>query len=142
MKYKYQNELDYYIQQGALIPALHDPKVKEAYRYVFANEPQKNHLPPHKLHPNRLLQQIKNGNVDLSGFALSNLETKKEASAFYRYLCKICKNAKKQIGDSMSYGIINSGDGMITSTDSYGHFDLYESDSCDLASSFKIIQAL
>ena len=42
MKYKYQKELDYYIQQGALIPALHDPKVKEAYRYVFANEPQKN----------------------------------------------------------------------------------------------------
>lgn len=142
MKYKYQTELDFYIKQGAIMPPLHSPKVKEAYRFVFANEPQKNHIPPHKLHPNRLMQQIKNGNVDLSGFALSNLETVKEACAFYRYLGRICKNVKKQIGDTLSYGVIDFNDGMITQTDSNGHFDLYESDSCDLNSTFKEIRPL
>lgn len=142
MEFKYQVEIDNFISQGAELPVLHMITDKEAFRYVFANSIQQNHIPPHKLHPNRLEQQIKVGKVDLSGFALSNLETEEQAMAFYKYLHKICKNARKQIGDSLSYGILTKTDGLITDTDVYGHFDLYESDVCDLSQTFKIVKPL
>lgn len=142
MRLKYQVEIDHYVDQGAELPALHVITDKEAFRYVFANSTQQNNIPPHKLHPNRLEQQIKMGKVDLSGFALSNLETEEQAIAFYKFLHKICKNARKQIGDSLSYGVLTKKDGLITSTDVNGHFDLYESDTCDLNQTFKIVKSL
>lgn len=64
---------------------------------LFLRKKSKNHLPPHKLHPNRLNQQIKCGNIDISGFALSNLESLEQANAFYHYLQKVCKNVKKRL---------------------------------------------
>lgn len=142
MAFKYQVEIDHFVSQGAELPALHAITDKESFRYVFANSAQQNHIPPHKLHPNRLEQQIKIGKVDLSGFALSNLETEKHAMAFYQYLLKNCKNARKQIGDSLSYGVLTKTDGLITDTDVNGHFDLYESDVCDLNQTFKIVKPL
>ena len=74
MNLKYQNEINKYVSLGAELPELHLIVNKESFRYVFADKIQKNHIPPHKLHPNRLNQQIKSGRVDISGFALSNLE--------------------------------------------------------------------
>ena len=142
MVFKYQREIDLFIGQGYELPQLYGIRSKDAFRYVFANNNQHNHIPPHKLHPNRLAQQIKNERVDLTGFALSNLETEDKAIAFYRYLHKICKNVKKQIGDSLSYGILYNSDGLITSTDSKGHFDLFESDTCILSLSFNIVRSL
>lgn len=142
MKFKYQNELDFCLQHGSKMPQLNVPNDKESFRFVFAEEKQKNHIPPHKQHPNRLKQQIECGNIDISGFALSNLETLGQATAFYHYLQNVCKNASKVIGDSLSFGVLKNEDGMITPTDSHGHFDLYESDCCDLNATFKIIQPL
>lgn len=142
MTFKYQVEIDHYVSQGTKLPVLHVITDKEAFRYVFANAVHFNHIPPHKLHPNRLNQQIKIGKVDLSGFALSNLETEKQAIAFYQYLHKNCKNARKQIGDSLSYGVLTKTDGLITDTDVNGHFDLYESDICNLNKTFKIVKPL
>lgn len=54
MNLKYQNEINKYVSLGAELPALHLIVNKESFRYVFADEIQKNHIPPHKLHPNRL----------------------------------------------------------------------------------------
>lgn len=142
MRFKYQKELDFFIENGCQLPKLFLPSSKEAYRFVFSKDIQKNHIPPHKLHPNRLELQIRDGNVDLSGYALSNFETLNQAATFYRYLRKSCKNVKKQIGDSLSFGVLNSKDGMITFSDSSGHFDLYESEVCDLKTTFNIIKAL
>ena len=142
MKFKYQKELDFCLQHGSEMPKLEVPNDKESFRFVFAEEKQKNHIPPHKLHPNRLKQQIKCGNIDISGFALSNLETLGQANAFYHYLQKVCKNVKKEIGDSLSAGVLTSEDGRITSSDANGHFDLYESEECDLNATFKIIGSL
>lgn len=142
MLFKYQVEIDHFVRQGAVLPKLHVITDKESFRYVFANSAQQNHIPPHKLHPNRLEQQINTGKVNLSGFALSNLETEKQAMEFYQYLHKICKNARKQIGDSLSYGVLTIIDGLITDTDVHGHFDLYESDVCDLNQTFKIVKSL
>lgn len=65
MAFKYQVEIDHFVSQGAELPALHAITDKESFRYVFANSAQQNHIPPHKLHPNRLEQQIKIGKVDL-----------------------------------------------------------------------------
>lgn len=142
MRLKYQKELDFFIENGYQLPKLFLPSSKEAYRYVFSKDIQNNHIPPHKLHPSRLKQQIKDGNVDLSGYALSNFETLNQAVTFYRYLRKSCKNVKKQIGDSLSFGVLKSKDGMITFSDSSGLFDLYESEVCDLNTTFNIIKAL
>lgn len=142
MKFKYQKELEYFAAQGAKYPQLFVPNQKDAYRFAFAEDWSRSFIPPHKLHPNRLKPQIEKGQVELDGFALSNLETLDKANAFYSYLKKICKNARKQIGDSISYGIINIENGMVTSADSKGHFDLYESETCDLSTSFKIIKTL
>lgn len=142
MRLKYQKELDFFIENGYQLPKLFLPSSKEAYRYVFSKDIQNNHIPPHKLHPSRLKQQIKDENVDLSGYALSNFETLNQAVTFYRYLRKSCKNVKKQIGDSLSFGVLKSKDGMITFSDSSGLFDLYESEVCDLNTTFNIIKAL
>ena len=142
MTFKYQVEIERFVSQGAELPALHAITDKESFRYVFADSTQQNHIPPHKLHPNRLEQQIKKGKVDLSGFALSNLETEIQAMAFYQYLHKTCKNVRKQIGDSLSFGVLTKTDGQITDTDVNGHFDLYESDVCDLNQTFKIVKPL
>lgn len=142
MNLKYQNEINKYVSLGAELPALHLIVNKESFRYVFADEIQKNHIPPHKLHPNRLNQQIKSGRVDISGFALSNLETEKQAIAFYNYLKKNCRNIRKQIGDSLSHGILTQNDGLISDTDTNGHFYLYESDNCDLSQTFTIFKSL
>lgn len=142
MRFKYQKELEFFIENGCQLSKLFLPSSKEAYRYVFSKYIQNNHIPPHKLHPNRLEQQIRDGNVDLSGYALSNFETLNQAATFYRYLRKSCKNVKKQIGDSLSFGVLKSTDGMITISDNRGHFDLYESEICDLNTTFKIIKAL
>lgn len=142
MRFKYQKELDFFIENGYQLPKLFLPSSKEAYRYVFSKDIQNNHIPPHKLHPSRLEQQIKDGNVDLSGYALSNFETLNQAATFYGYLRKSCKNVKKQIGDSLSFGVLKSKDGMITFSESSGLFDLYESEVCDLNTTFNIIKAL
>lgn len=142
MTFKYQVEIDRFIEQGAELPALHTIMDKEAFRFVFADAAQQNHIPPHKLHPNRLKQQIKSRKVDLSGFALSNLETERQAIDFYNYLRKNFKNVRKQIGDSLSFGTLAQTDGLITDTDTKGHFDLYESDSCDLSQTFTIVKSL
>lgn len=142
MVLKYQDEINYFISQSSKLPALYMIKSKEAFRYVFAEMAGQNHLPPHKLHPNRLEQQIKMDKVDLSGFALSNLETEGQAMAFYDYLHRICKNVHKQIGDSLSFGILTQTDGLITDTDANGHFDLYESETCDLSQTFSIVKSL
>ena len=142
MTFKYQKEINYFTNQGAKMPILKAISNKEAFRYVFAENIHNNHIPPHKLHPNRLEQQIKKGKVDLSGFALSNLETERQALAFYEFLRKTCKNVRKQIGDSLSFGNLTQEDGLITETDINGHFDLYESDSCDLSQNFTIVKSL
>lgn len=142
MKYKYQSEFDFFIEKGYVLPLLYPIESKEAYRYVFADDIQRNHIPPHKLHPNRLKQQIREGRVDLNGFALSNFESEKKAISFYRFLHKTCRNAYKQIGDSLSFGILSSADGMITATNPKGHFDLFESEECNLNKTFKIIKPL
>lgn len=142
MRFKYQKELDFFIGNGYQLPKLFLPRSKKAYRYVFSKDIQNNHIPPHKLHPSRLEQQIKDGNVDLSGYALSNFETLEQAIDFYRYLRKFCKNANKQIGDSLSFGVLESKDGMITMSDKKGYFDLYESEICELNTTFNVIRAL
>lgn len=142
MVFKYQQELDFCIKQGCKLPLLHALESQRAFRFVFSDDSRSNHVPPHKLHPNRLKQQINVGRVDISGFALSNLETEDKAIEFYDFLRNNCPNIKKQIGDSLSSGTLVHTDGMITDADSKGHFDLYESDTCDLSQTFTIIKSL
>ena len=43
MKFKYQKELDFCLQHGSEMPKLEVPNDKESFRFVFAEEKQKNH---------------------------------------------------------------------------------------------------
>ena len=142
MKFKYQKELDHYIGLGYELPSLNTIESKESFRFVFAESPDKNHIPPYLLQPSRLNQQIKKGSVDVRGFALSNLESEEKAIEFYRKLRKHCKNIEKSIGDSLSSGVLHSTDGMITEVDSNGHFDLFEFEACNLCDTFNVIKQL
>lgn len=142
MEFKYKDDLNSLVGQGYKMPPLYDIELKEAYRFVFEKDIDKNHIPPYKLQPNRLKQQIKKENVKTSGFALSNFESEEKAVAFYDYLCRVCRNVRKQIGDSLSYGVLDSTDGKITDVDAKGHFDLYEFYTCDLSTKFNIVRPL
>ena len=77
MLFKYQVEIDHFVRQGAVLPELHVITDKESFRYVFANSAQQNHIPPHKLHPNRLEQQINTGKVNLTQLLPFELFSKK-----------------------------------------------------------------
>lgn len=141
-KFKYCHEIEKLEQVGICLPDLKEPNAKEAYRFVFIERKDKNHLPIYKLQPNRLSQEIKKGNVTTNGYALSNFETMAQAECRYEYLRKVCKNIKLSIGDALSGGTIENDDGMITETNGVGHFELYEYESCDLNHKFHVIKEL
>ena len=76
-------------------------------------------------------------------YALSCFNNQEKAERRYSSLCKSFKRTPKVIGDSLCGGIIENDDGMITLPDlASGHFDLYESETCDLSKTFNIIEKL
>lgn len=142
MRFKYQKEIQELISIGCKMPELHEPPVNKSYRFVFANSPERNHIPPYVMKPSRVSQGITKEKVDVRGFALSNFESEFQATDFYNKLHKQCKNISKQIGDTLSCGEISAKDGMVTDSQQNGHFDLFESESCNLGKSFNPIKSL
>lgn len=139
MVFKYQERINLLLAAGYTLPELHEPNGMKAYRYVFAKESVKNHKPVCIQNPARHLPD----NEKLSGYALSCFDSQKKAESRYAALCKSFKRTPKTIGDSLCGGNLENADGMITPPDSNsGHFDLYESSSCDLSKTFKTIELL
>lgn len=139
MKLKYQKQIDCLLSEGLKLPALGAPNGIEAYRFVFLDENKNNHKPVSIQKPSRRLPD----NKKLSGFALSCFNSQLNAEQRYKALCKSFKNTPKTIGDSLSSGRLNNEDGLVTAPDKIsGHFDLYESSSCNLSKTFKIIETL
>lgn len=139
MTFKYQKYIDDVIAEGYTMPELHQPNGMDAYRFAFADDNPNNHKPVLIQNPSRKLP----GSERLSGYALSCFDNQRKAERRYASLCKSFKRTPKAIGDSLWSGTLHNDDGMVTSADSTsGHFDLYESASCNLTRTFKVIEML
>ena len=141
MVFKYQNEIDLLLSKGFSLPKL-SPPIKEgpSFRFIFSFDDSRNHLPVYVLSPNRALPG--KTKLSTSGYALSCIDSEANATAFYGFLLKSCKNIKNTIGDSLSSGCIIESDGLVSEIDNNGHFDLYEFPGCNLAHSFTVIRSL
>lgn len=139
MIYKYQQQIDKLLAEGLTMPTVYAPNNMEAFRYVFSTDNPNNHKPVCIQNPSRRLPNREK----LSGYALSCFNSQQNAEKKYAALCKSFRQTPKTIGDSLSYGRLKDTDGMITKPDSAsGHFDLYESASCDLSKTFHITKQL
>lgn len=139
MTFKYQKDIDVLLAQGLSMPVLHAPNGMNAYRFVFSSDNANNHKPVCVQNPSRRLPD----NEKFSGYALSCFNSQQKAKQRYSSLFKSFKRTPKVIGDSLCGGLIENEDGMVTSSDvSSGHFDLYESETCDLSKTFKMIEKL
>lgn len=139
MQYKYQEYIDRLLAEGYTMPEVHVPNDMEAFRYVFSSDNPNNHKPVCRQNPSRRLPDSEK----FSGYALSCFNSQQNAEKRYNALCKSFKRTPKAIGDSLCSGKLRNEDGMVTTPDTNsGHFDLYESTTCDLSNTFKIIEQL
>lgn len=138
MRYKYQEFIDKLAVEGFDMPQVYSPEMKDSYRFVFSNQPEKNHLPVCVSNPKRILP----GPIKTSGYALSCFGTQAKAENRYKALSSSFKRISSAIGDSLANGCITNEDGMITSEDKTSHFDLYEFENCNLNKTFNITKSL
>ncbi len=136
--FKYKAELEHFISLGVTLPHLEAPNEKMAYRYIFKDAPQKNHIPPYIKNPKRALSEIEKINPSTSGYALSCYEREDKAKEQFAKLEANFRGIRKSIGDSISSGTLTNTDGLVSIADaSSTHFDLYEFCECDLNKTFK-----
>jgi hypothetical protein len=140
--FKYQEEIYSLIEKGAILPLLFEPVNKEAYRYIFSEEHPNNHIPVYKQKPQRVISDIGKNRLNTSGYALSCYNHENNAVQQYESLRNTSRHIDRTIGNALCYGILNPNDGLITSTNGKGHFDLYEFYECDLSSKFEIVRSL
>lgn len=133
IKLKYQTYIDKVVSEGAVMPELIVPEEKLAYRFVFSDNPEKNHIPVCVMNPKRILPN----DVITSGYALSCFGDENKATDRYATLKQSFKMIAKTIGDALSEGNISKDDGLITiESESTSHFDLYEFEHCNPAAIF------
>ena len=141
--FKYRLELQNLIDKGAQMPQLHIPTSKTAYRYVFSDKPDKNHIPVYIQKPKRAISDADKNKLTTSGYALSCFENEDKAVAKYNEYKAHSPQIKKTLGDSLSNGILNESDGLITTANQESsHFDLYEFRECDLSLKLQIKRTL
>lgn len=127
-QFKYHKEIEEAVQTGASLPELLAPNNKEAFRFVFSTQPERNHLPVCVSNPKRLLPPA----IRTSGYALSCFGTEEKALLRYATLKRSFKLIAKTIGDGLSQGVISNDNGMITKEEiATSHFDFYEFECCN-----------
>lgn len=141
--FKYRSELQKLEEeQGISLPQLHIPESKPAFRYVFSNKPEKNHLPTYIQTPKRAISDADKSRLSSSGYALSCFEDENKAVTRYDELRASSPKIMNTLGDALSYGVLTESDGLITNANDNTHFDLYESASCTLSETFQIKKSL
>lgn len=141
--FKYRSELQRLEEeQGISLPQLHIPESKLAFRYVFSDKPEKNHLPVYIQKPQRAISDADKSRLSTSGYALSCFEDEDKAVNRYDELRSHSPKIMNTLGDALSYGILSESEGLITDANDDTHFDLYESASCTLSETFQIKKSL
>lgn len=127
------------LEQGETLPTLTAPDMQKAYRFVFSNTPERNHLPACILKPSRTLP----AGMRTSGYALSCFTDEDKAEARYQALHKTFKLISKTIGDSLAEGTLLGEHGMMSAPDELStHFDFYEYASFDASLVFTLKRPL
>lgn len=132
-KLKYQSQIDKALSEGASMPEMLVPDNKQSYRFVFSQNPERNHIPVCIMNPKRILPK----DVMLSGFALSCFGNETKANNRYGALKQSFKLIAKTIGDALAEGVITANDGKVTAeSEETSHFDFYEFETCNPAEIF------
>jgi len=117
------------------------PKEIQAYRFTYEIiGDERNFIPVYLRTPRRF-----NDKSDLekcSGFGISLYKSEEQAIAKYTTLRNIIQNISKTIGTHLAKGKIIERHGVITPVDVEGHFDLHESEECNLHNEFIILRKI
>ena len=111
MELKYLEQIEHLISLGLELPSLIEPNDKKAYRFIFKNTPDRNHLPVYIMKPQRVLSELKKSNATTSGYALSCYEDMNKAREEFYSLKSRFPKIKVTVGDSLSTGNISNTDG-------------------------------
>lgn len=140
MDFKYKSHIEDLISSGINLPFLKEPEDTVGYRFIFKDNPEKNHIPQYINNPRRLLTAIEKKNASTSGYALSCFKKENKAQERFAALAANISQIKKTLGDSLSTGIIRNEDGKITIAEEQStHFDLYEYCECNLSNTFHYV---
>ena len=137
MGWKYADELS---SLGDCPPGTARPCERDAYRFVFAEiDDARNYLPVAKLNPYRRLDSV---DEHCHALALSFFATKAQAELRYRQLAKRNKKIGKTLGTHLAQCRLTHADGAATPVANSGHFDLFESNTVELAGRFSVVEAI
>lgn len=142
MTYKYQKEIDQLLADGFMMPEVYPIVPCDCYRFAFENSPDKNHIPQYINNPKRILTDINRNKAKVTLLALSCFQQKEKAIVRFEELKKSIPQIGKTVGDSLFGGYITESDGMVTSPNEDTHFNLFESDTCDLNQTFIYLKSL
>ena len=113
----------------------------QAYRFTYETiEDKRNFEPVFAKNPRRF--NDKSDAEKCSAFGISLYQSEAQAITKYIILKSIVQNIGKTIGTHLAKGIIYKHYGVITPIDEEGHFDLHESQECNLHNDFTVIQEL
>ncbi len=141
--FKYRNEIQQIRESGVCCPPneLTAPNNLRAFRFVFEDSNNvRNHKPPGANNPKRILTEKEQKKCSL--FGLSCFKGQEGAKQFFYKLSKHNPKFYKAVGETLSTGVLNDDDGLITEEDENTHFDLFEFESCDLSAKFTPIEKL
>jgi len=117
------------------------PKELQAYRFIYEKiDDDRNFKPVYIKKPQRFNDK---SDVDkCSGFGISLYKSEEHAIKKYTILANVVQNIGKTIGTHLAKGQILNDFGVVTPIDDEGHFDLHESDTCNLHNNFTVIKKI
>lgn len=142
MTYKYQDYIDQFQAIGVVMPEVSHIVACECYRFAFEHCPEKNHIPQYISNPKRRLTDINRNRASMTLLALSCFLQEENAIARYEELRRSIPLIGKSVGDSIFTGHITETEGMVTPPNVESHFNLFESDTCDLHQTFTYSKSL
>ena len=141
--FKYHNQIQQIRESGVCCPPneLNTPNNLRAFRFVFEDSNNiRNHKPPGANNPKRILTEKEQKKCSLYG--LSCFTRQDGAKQFFSELSKQSPNFYKAVGETLSTGVLDGNDGLITEEGKHTHFDLFEFESCNLSNKFIPIEKL
>lgn len=116
------------------------PGARDAFRVIHADFSHPNNFrPPAQIDPRRVFS---NEEKKCSAYALSLFVSKDAVIDFIKAVEKRNQLIRKSLGGHVASGFVQPSDGLLSSTDTHGHFDLFESATANLASHFTAVGAI
>ena len=121
-------------------PTMCENKNIMGLRFVFSDFHPNNILPPLVINPKRVNgTRFTKESTKCSGHALSMYNSLDNARKAYAKILKVAKNLPKTAGTHIAEFPISHEDGLVTSCNDEGHFDLHEYEGVDFANRMVVI---